>query len=138
MWCLNTPDGYLSTFDIYQGKTYKGNNENEKLYGKCGATVLRNIELLPEHKRQLPYKIYFDNLFTSFLLMKRLQDSGQGATGTIRENRCKKCPLKSVVSIKKKQRGMMEFVIDTENEILVCRWMDNSVVTIASTVHQCM
>ena len=29
----------------------------------------------------------------------------------------------------------MEFVADSENKIMVCRWMDNSVATIPSTVH---
>ena len=27
LWCQNTPLGYLLNFDLYQGKTYKGNEE---------------------------------------------------------------------------------------------------------------
>ncbi|XP_068246836.1 piggyBac transposable element-derived protein 3-like [Palaemon carinicauda] len=52
VWCLNSDDGYLVTFDLYQGCTYEGNEVNEKL-----------------------------------------------------------------------------------NKIMVCRWMDNAVVSVASTVH---
>ena len=66
--------------------------------------------------------------------MKRLQDIGYGATGTIRDNRCNKCPLKSVASMKKEPRGTIDFVTDGKNKMVACRWMDNSVVTIASTV----
>ena len=40
-WCLNTDDGYLMTFDLYQGCTYEGNQQNEKIFGKCAATLLK-------------------------------------------------------------------------------------------------
>ena len=30
VWCLNTSDGYLVSFDLYQGRTYE---ENEELFG---------------------------------------------------------------------------------------------------------
>ena len=43
-WCLNTDDGYLVTFDIYQGRTYESNELNEKVFRKCAATVLKNID----------------------------------------------------------------------------------------------
>lgn len=41
-------------------------------------------------KKKFAYSINFDNLFTSFPLMKNLQVDGLDSTGTIRENRCKK------------------------------------------------
>ena len=65
-WCLNTDDGYLVTLDLYQGRTYEGNELNGKVFGKCAATVLKNIDSLSEDKQSLPYNIYLDNLFTSF------------------------------------------------------------------------
>ena len=104
-WCLNTDDGYLVTFDLYQGCTYEGNQQNEKIFGKCAATLLKNIDALPEDKRLLPYNFYFDNLFTTFSLLKELKDRNYGATGTIRTNRCKNCPLK-LVDARKKQKGV--------------------------------
>lgn len=134
-WCLNTDDGYLVSFDLYQGCTYEGNVQNEKTFGKCAATVLKNIDSLPEDKRHFPYNFYFDNLFTCFPLLKELQDRNYGGTGTVRENRCKGCPLMPVQQMKKQKRGSSEYFVDKENKIVVCRWMDNSVVTIASTIH---
>ena len=135
VWCLNTSEGYLASFDLYQGKTYEGNKENEELFGKCGATVLKNLASLPANKQKLPFKLYFDNLFTSLQLLQHLKCSEYGATGTLRENRGKKCPLTPVNNMKKLPRGSAEYVTDTANQIVVCRWMDNSVVTIASTCH---
>ena len=38
VWCQNTPLGYLITFDLYQDKTYKGNEEMETRFGKCAST----------------------------------------------------------------------------------------------------
>ena len=135
VWCLNTDDGYLVTFDLYQGLTYEGNELNEKVFGKCAATVLKNIDSLSEDKRSLPYNIYFDNLFTSFQLLRELKDRKYGATGTIRANRCKHCPLKSVDVMNKQKRGTAEFATDKVNKIMICRRMDNAVVSVASTVH---
>ena len=51
VWYLNTSDGYLATFDVYHGRTYEGTCENEKLLGKFGATVLKNIDLLSAEKK---------------------------------------------------------------------------------------
>ena len=135
VWCLNTDAGYLVSFDLYQGKTYEGNSYEEKTFGKCGATVLKNIKSLPDDKIQLPYSYYFDNLFTSFPLLQHLSEQNYTATGTIRDNRLKKCPLKAVSEMKKEKRGTSDFIIDKANNISLCRWMDNSVVTIASTAH---
>ena len=130
-----TDDGYLVTFDLYQGCTYKGNQQNEKIFGKCAATLLKNIDSLPEDKRLLPYHFCFDNLFTTFPLLKELKDRNYGATGTIRTNKCQNCPLKSVDAMKKTKKGTAEFATDEKNKIMVCRWIDNAVVSVASTIH---
>ncbi|XP_068225572.1 piggyBac transposable element-derived protein 2-like, partial [Palaemon carinicauda] len=82
VWCLNSHDGYLVTFDLYQGRTYEGNEVNGKVFGKCAATVLKNIDSLSEEKRLLPYNIYIDNLFTPFQLLTELKDRNYGSTGT--------------------------------------------------------
>ena len=37
--------------------------------------------------------------------------------------------------MKKQKRGTAEFATDKVNKIVVCRWMDNSVVSVASTIH---
>ena len=109
---------------------YEGNLDGERNVGKCGATVIKNLQLFPLEKRTLPYDIYFDNLFISQHKLREFQCTG---TGMIRENRCKKCPLVSVASMKKKSRGSVDYVTDNKNNSMLCRWMDNSVVTIATT-----
>ena len=39
--------------------------------------------------------------------------------------------------MKKRKRGTAEFATDKVNKIVLCRWMDNSVVSVASTIHSC-
>ena len=40
VWSQNTPNGYLIAFDVYQGKTYQGEEEREQKLGKASATDL--------------------------------------------------------------------------------------------------
>ena len=58
--------------------------------------------------------------------------SEKGATGTVRVNRIEKCPVKSVENLKKELRGSCDFRLDKTSGIIVARWHDNSVVTLAS------
>ena len=37
--------------------------------------------------------------------------------------------------MKKQKRGTAEFATNKVNKIMVCRWMDNAVTSVASTVH---
>uniref|UniRef100_A0A2H1WKY0 SFRICE_026837 n=1 Tax=Spodoptera frugiperda TaxID=7108 RepID=A0A2H1WKY0_SPOFR len=72
------------------------------------------------------HKIYFDNFFSSCDLFIQL------ATGTIRDNRTKKCPLTSVKDMKKSERVQFDYRFDTMNQVLLVRWKDNSVCTIGT------
>nr|CAI5821774.1 unnamed protein product [Callosobruchus analis] len=59
--------------------------------------------------------IFFDNLFTSLLLLLELKSRGLKGTGTIRANRLlKTCPIKTADKIRKEQRG------GVNNELTVC------------------
>ena len=58
VWCQNTPLGYLITFDLYQDKTYKGNEEMETRFGKCASTVLHLLDQYSNDKKHLPYHIW--------------------------------------------------------------------------------
>jgi hypothetical protein len=98
---------------------------------KC---IRRRTGLDPELK-SLPSNTYFDNLFTSLPLLKELKDRGYSATGTIRVNRIPNdIPLKSVAQMKKEPRGGMSSTTDSVNKITVVRWVDNAVVSAASTL----
>ncbi|KAG8240399.1 hypothetical protein J437_LFUL002542 [Ladona fulva] len=83
-WCLNTDAGYLIDFDFYQGKNPFSNAAHEEAVGKAAAPLLAMLEEIP--KKELPYSIFFDNLFT-----------GEG--------------------------------------IVITKWLDNSVVVVASTAY---
>ena len=65
-------------------------------------------------------------------LLNQLKDDGYGATGALRNNHGK-CPLTPIANFKKMPRSTAEYIADLGNSILVCKWMDNSAVTIAST-----
>lgn len=54
------------------------------------------------------------------------------ATGTVRDNRIDKCQLEKKEVLKKRERGTYDFRVDTNHEIIVCRWNDNSVVNVFS------
>lgn len=53
------------------------------------------------------------------------------ATGTIRDNRVLNCPLEQIAVMKKKERGSYDYRI-AEGKVVVCKWNDNSVVSVAS------
>ncbi|KAJ8954297.1 hypothetical protein NQ318_005880, partial [Aromia moschata] len=132
MWCLNTTEGYLVNFDLYQGRNPRGNEEYDTLFGiSASPLVLMLEELRYPHLR---YNIYVDNLFTGFNLFSYLRYLRYGAVGTIRENRIpRSCTLLDKKAFSKKRRGEYQHVIEKNSGILLVRWLDNSVVTMAST-----
>jgi hypothetical protein len=58
---------------------------------------------------------------------------GLHGTGTMRANRTEKAPLTALKSMAKKERGSCESVTDTDSGVTLVRYMDNNVVTMAST-----
>jgi len=87
MWCLNSSDGYLIHFDIYQGKLPDGKTTYENVFGKCTASLIYFLEHLPPEKRKLSHRIFRGNLFTNANLLSFLRDHGYSGSGTVRENR---------------------------------------------------
>lgn len=137
VWCQNTPSGYLCAFDVYQGKTYKGDEEMEGKFGKCSSTVLHLLSTYSVEKTDLPYHFFFDNLFTSMPLLHELRQRGYDGTGTLRGNRLEKlCPVKSPKSFDKDARGAYDAVTGKleSTTIMITRWKDNAIVTAASTL----
>jgi hypothetical protein len=66
--------------------------------------------------------------------LSNLKALGYGVTGTIRDNRIpKNCPLPSKATMKKKVRGKYVNTLDKTNGILLLRWADNNIVSLAST-----
>lgn len=134
VWSLNTEDGYLANFQIYQGKSTKPNSTYESLFGKPAAVFVVMLDELPE--KQLKYSFYFDNLFTSLNLLVHLKERGYEGTGTIRANRIpKSCPILRKKEMERKQRGIVDSTISKEDGLIVVAWKDNSVVYVASTCY---
>ncbi|XP_068233359.1 piggyBac transposable element-derived protein 3-like [Palaemon carinicauda] len=92
-WCLNSPLGYLATFDVYQGTAFGLNRHYEERFGKGGDTLMIIFGKLPSHIKDIPVRFYFDNYFTSLPLVNHLQEINYGATGTIRETEFRRLVL---------------------------------------------
>jgi hypothetical protein len=120
--------GILYHFHIYTGK----NNNSKSTLGATGATVLSLCETLP---KQTYYKIFFDNFFTSFPLLKKMKEDGFLCVGTMRANRLKGADkhLKSKRELSTIGRGSWDCVVDSESGISITRWLDNSIVHLATT-----
>lgn len=127
-WALCSADGYLYSFIPYGGAKAKPEPEYEQ-YG-LGETVV--LKLLKNIEYPLQHCVAFDNFFTSHRLISRLSQMNYFCTGTIRDNRTNNAPLMDVRTMKKKNRGQLDYVFDKNNDVLMARWNDNSVVTIAS------
>lgn len=134
VWCLNTHYGYLVNFEIYQGKsTPVINPEYDEIFGKATAPLISFLDEIPDEKKHFPYHIVTDNLFTSLNLLKHLKERGYSGTGTMRKNRIPKdCSLPTNDQMKKMERGTFLSAIEKKDGIFVGKWMDNSVVTVAS------
>jgi len=95
------------------------------------AVVLELSSRLPQELG--PYNWYVDNFFTSLDLFQELSNRNIGCTGTIRENRTRKCPLLS-----SKEMGKMKRVSHqpkNTGSLLICKWHDNNIVTVTSNCH---
>jgi len=111
----------------------------QESFGKCAAPLMQMIDDFALNTQQLPFNFYFDSLFTGIRLLKEVKKRGYGATGTMRENRIpKECPGTAKKTLLKQPRGFVEFANNPDDGVIIARWVDNSVVTMASTVHGMM
>lgn len=125
MWALCGHDGFPYNFDIYCGKEV--NIQNVPLGTRVVNKMLECVANASNHI------VFFDNFFSSFDLFASLTDRGFRACGTIRDNRTKRCPLKSTSDMKKLARGTFDYRSD--GSTVIVKWNDNSVVTIASNIY---
>ena len=131
LWSARNPAGYLIQFISYQGSKSAQLPEQQSLvYG--AAVVLQLLPSLPNPSSHT-YCLFFDNFFTSFPLLDKLNEMGVFGTGTIRYNRTEKCPLEDEKSIKK--RGRVAILMQATFDIAIVRWNDNSIVTMASNAY---
>lgn len=125
-WMLCSSTGYCYQLDTYCGAKQRQEKENLPLGSKIVLELLKVVDEPANHI------LFFDNYFTSHSLLRSLREMGFRATGTIRDNRTKKCPLLLPAECKKKERGYFDYVYDEKNLLLFVRWKDNSIVTIGT------
>jgi hypothetical protein len=127
LWNMCTSGGYAIQFEPYAGGKEKSSDRVD--FGLGGSVVL---DLLSEMPKLLPYNVAFDNFFTSIELVEHLGRMGIAATGTIRLNRLRDCPLKKKNILKNANRGTSKCVLDTSSDVVVVAWQDNKTVLLAS------
>ncbi|XP_029800778.1 piggyBac transposable element-derived protein 1 [Suricata suricatta] len=130
IWCGTTTQGYLVWFEPHQEESPVMVNNDLDL-GLGGNLVMHFADVLLE-RGQYPYHLCFDSFFTSVKLVSALKKKGVRATGTIRENRTEKCPLMNTEDMKKMKKGYFEFQVEENEEIILCRWHGDGVISLCS------
>lgn len=118
--------GIMHDFAIYVGK---GTCPITDL-GISGDIVDHLCKSLPQNQN---FKVYFDNWFSSFKLVKTLKDKGIWSVGTIRSDRMGSCPLKSQEELQSKGRGAMDYRVEAGSGIAVVRWLDRKALQMISS-----
>lgn len=91
LWVGASSGGYIAWFDPYQGADPTSSGKSLGL----GAKVVSEFcNVIQKRHPKIKFHVYFDNFFTSLDLLRQLNDQNLHATGTIRSNRLKNCPLK--------------------------------------------
>lgn len=107
--------------------------EEEENLGKSGQFVTVLCKTIPAMPDGLKAKIFFDNFFCSVELIQYMSSKNYETLGTIRKDRLRNCPLKNEKELKKEGRGALDHKTDVKAGITVVRWIDNKVVTLASS-----
>ena len=76
--------------------------------------------------------MFFDNWFTTLDLLQHFRSKGIHAVGTIRLNRLRGCLLDANKDLMKNGRGVMDYRCDSNSGIMAVKWVDDSVVNLAS------
>lgn len=122
-WVLASSTGYPFQITLYSGKD-KTSGARDPL----GSKVIHNLLAVIEHPEH--HTVTFDNFFSSLHLFRQLKERGIRATGTIRENRLRECPIARATSMKNDDRG--SFYYQGDGDIVVAAWKDNKPVYVAS------
>lgn len=126
--------GFSYDFEIYSGQENRDENRlaDEPDLGSSSNVVVRLVRNVP---RNLNYKVYFDNYYTSIPLLVYLSTKGIFSLGTVRRNRIPDCKLPNDVEVKKWARGQScEFVSEVDGiSVTPVAWKDNRAVNLLST-----
>ncbi|XP_015907361.3 piggyBac transposable element-derived protein 3-like [Parasteatoda tepidariorum] len=134
LWILASFDGYPFHIIPYQGAKKDIESDLKKAKKSLFQMVVENLLSIVETPAL--YKIYMDNFFTSYDLFVSLKSKNFFATGTVRENRMGKCPLKSSKILGKIDRGTSDRKFDSRNEIAAALWNDKRVVSLITSFEE--
>ncbi|KAM7313423.1 piggyBac transposable element-derived protein 4-like [Ixodes scapularis] len=122
VWMLCACDGYNLKFEIYSGRSESG------VQKELGAQVVKNMcqGLAGKYRR-----VFFDNYFTSYNLLKELREADIYACGTVNSNRRH---LPKLQADKSMTRGDTDYSVSDES--LCCfKWKDKRTVHLLSNFH---
>ena len=131
LWALCGVSGYWYNFDLYCGRSTTEDDRSVLLLGSEVVLNMLDVVQVPCH-----HNVFFDNLFTGYELLVHVRNLRFQSTGTLREYRLKKYPLKSYKNMKKQQRGSYDYCSDTNEEILFVKRRDNTCVSIGASYDQ--
>ena len=120
-WFISSKDGYPFQFEVYCGRNV------DQDASPLGERVVYNLLNRLEISEPREHSITFDNFFCSLDVLSKLRNDGFRATGTLRKNRTKNCPLADLPTA---DRGAFDF--QTSGAVLVVKWNDNRIVHVAS------
>lgn len=129
LWVIaESKTGYTWDFDVYAGKAGSDLPTND--HGLGYNVVMKLTEPLLNQG----YQIYFDNFYTSSVLVKALYLNGTPSCGTVTENRkgFPKSMKGGKIWARKRDRGEMRWL--REDDVWAVQWIDNKVVTMLSTI----
>ena len=92
LWAVCGVSGYCYNFDLYCGKSSKDEGNDGLLLGT--NVVLKMLEAV---KVPNAHSVFFDNFYTGYDLLVHLRNFSYQATGTLRENKLSKCPLRQQI-----------------------------------------
>ena len=129
MWVLAQTRRYVINFEPYQGaKGGRSIKASPKSWGLEETIALSLLEVQP---RNLSYNVFFD-FFTSFRLLKHLDNNGIWGTGTLNKVNIKNVPVKAPDILQKKSKGYYESVTAHDNSITLVARNDNRAIYMAS------
>lgn len=120
--------GYICTFDVYTGKNYDPNPDDNTTHGHSYDVVMgtmRKLDLLNKG-----YCVYTDNYYSSPTLFDDLNAEGTLAVGTVRLNR-KEMP--TALKVTKLKKG--EAIFRQRGNLTAIKWKDKRDVSVLSTIH---
>lgn len=128
---LSGVSGFAYNIELYAGQENITMPDEPDL-GAAANVVVRLCRLL---QRNLYYRVFFDNYYSTVPLVTYLAKQGILSLGTIRRNRINNCKLPTDKDWKKEPRGsFVEYVTNYEGvDISTSVWKDNKMVHFISS-----